>query len=121
MAAQREDRRNQSEARSRAEEEADRKREAEEQRRDEERELREKFARYSTGELKLMDARYKDLQKGASGRDLNIRINSRSANSDAKNVERILEIERELLRRWKSGDKDAYLPEFDTSKESNPK
>ena len=94
-----------------AEREADEQRHAEEERRHAGEDLRRKFARFSTAELKLMDTRYREL-KEASGRDLNVRLNARALNSDVKNVERILEIERELLRRWKAGDNEAYLPEF---------
>lgn len=112
--AKSEERRRLADARQQAEEEADQQRNAAEQRRDAERELREKYAKYSTAELNLMHARYKELQQSsASGRDLNVRVNARSVNSDAKNVERLLEIERELLRRWNAGDRDAHLPEFD--------
>lgn len=121
--ALREDRRNQAEARAGAREEAGRKREAEEQRREEEQKLREKFARYSTGELKLMDVRFKELRQ-SSGRDLNVTLNPAArrlwGDSDSENIKRLLEIERELLRRWKAGDKEAYLPEFDSSHASNP-
>jgi hypothetical protein len=61
-----------------------------------------------------MDTRYKEL-KQSSGRDLNVRVNAGETNSDARNIERVLEIERELMRRWKSGDAQAYLPEFEPS------
>ena len=79
--------------------------------------LRHKFARYSSAELKLMDTRYKELEQ-SSGRDVNITMNSPLArqiwgDSDKNNIERVLEIERELLRRWKAGDTEAYLPEFE--------
>jgi hypothetical protein len=78
-------------------------------------ELRRKFVRYSTPELKIMDARYRDLNT-SSGRDLNLTVNrgllQRKANSDETNIERVLEIERELLRRWKAGDNEAFLAEF---------
>ena len=97
----------------RAEErEANEQRRAVAERRGAEEGLRRQFARYSTGELKLMDARYKDLRVG-SGRDLNVKVNALgSSNLDNKNIERLLEIERELLRRWKAGDSEAYLPDF---------
>ena len=92
--------------------EANNQRQATEQRRRSDDDLRRKFARYSSAELKLMDARYRDLQT-SSGRDLNVRVNSLvPANSDSKNIERVLQIERELLRRWKAGDSEAYLPDF---------
>lgn len=64
-----------------------------------------------------MDSRYKELNK-ASGREVDVNVNrgllTRKivGDSDTMNVERVLEIERELLRRWKSGDAEAYLPEF---------
>lgn len=92
-------------------------REAEERRRAEEH-LRRKFARYSTAELKLMDTRYKELRL-SSGRDVNVTLNPMArriwGDSDTENVERVLEIERELLRRWKAGDTEAYLPEFESA------
>jgi hypothetical protein len=95
-----------------AQREADEQRHAVEERRHSEDDLRHKFARYSSAELKLMDACYRDL-KTSSGRDLNVRVNSFvPANSDEKNIERVLQIERELLRRWKAGDSEAYLPDF---------
>jgi hypothetical protein len=77
--------------------------------------LRRKFLRYSTGELKLMDARYRGLEH-ASGREVNVRVNSLiSPKADERNMQRVLEIERELLRRWKLGDAEAYLPDFGTN------
>jgi hypothetical protein len=89
-----------------------------EQRRNAEEDLRHKFARYSTAELKLMDTRYKDLRQ-SSGRDVNLTLRPVDrlilGDSDKHNVEHILEIERELLRRWKAGDAEAYLPEFEPS------
>jgi hypothetical protein len=101
-----------------AEREADEQRHDAEERRHAEEDLRHKFARYSTGALKLMDTRYKDLRQ-ASGRDLNVTVNrgllGPKAASDSENVERVLEVERELLRRWKAGDAEAYLPEFGPS------
>jgi hypothetical protein len=91
-----------------------------EQRRNAERDLRRKFARYSTGELKLMHARYKELSQSTS-RDFNVTVNRShlvsEADSDLKDLKRLLEIEteieRELLRRWKAGDAEAFLPEFE--------
>ena len=98
--------------RAQIEREANNVRHAAEARRDAEEDLRRKFLRFSTGDLKLMNARYRELQN-ASGRDLNVKVNSlRIANTDAKNVEKVLEIERELLRRWQAGDAEAYLPDF---------
>jgi hypothetical protein len=101
-----------------AEREADEQRHETDERRHAEDDLRHKFARYSTAELKLMDTRYKDLRE-SSGRDVNVTLNPMArkiwGDSDTANVERVLEIERELLRRWKAGDADAYLPEFEPS------
>ncbi len=112
------------EKRHAAEREADEQRHEAEERRHAEEDLRRKFARYSTAELKLMDARYKQLLGPASGRDLNVAVNrgwlGPKANSDAETVERLVEIERELLRRWKAGDSDAYLPEFGSVTPSPP-
>jgi TolA-binding protein len=100
------------------EREANNRRHEVEQRRNAEEDLRRKFDRYSTGDLKLMDARYKELLTNSSGRDLNVTVNrgalAPEAKSDAKNVDRIVEIERELLRRWKAGDTEAHLPEFES-------
>ena len=95
--------------------EADEQRHAAEEHRHAEEDLRHKFARYSTAELKLMDTRYKELRQ-SSGRDVNVTVSPMArkiwGDSDKDNVERVLEIERELLRRWKAGDTEAYLPEF---------
>jgi hypothetical protein len=104
------------EQRQSARREADeQKREAEERRHAEE-DLRHKYARYTTAELKLMDTRYKELRI-ASGRDLNLNVGAQRLifeDSDKENAERVIEIERELLRRWKAGDKEAYLAEFES-------
>jgi len=37
------------------------------------------------------------------------------AQPDKKHIDRVLEIERELLRRWKAGDAEAKLPQFEKS------
>ena len=103
-----------SERRHVAEREAGEQRRAQVERQHAEEGLRRKFMRYSTGELKLMDARYRELNT-ASGRDLNVRVNARAAKGDERNMERVLEIERELLRRWKAGDLEAYLPDFEST------
>jgi len=96
--------------------EADEERRADDERRHAEDDLRHKFARYTTGELKLMDTRYKELRQ-SSGRDLDVTLNPMArkiwGNSDTDNAEKIIEIERELLRRWKAGDTEAHLAEFD--------
>jgi hypothetical protein len=93
---------------------ADNDRRAHERQRDEARQLREKFEKYSTGELKVMHERYLQVATGAaSGRDLNVRVNSfLPSESDKKQMDRVVEIERELLRRWKAGDSEAKLPNF---------
>jgi hypothetical protein len=106
-----------SEKRHAAEREADEQKHAAEERRHTEEDLRHKYAKYSTAELKLMDTRYKELRT-SSGRDLNLNVGMQRkmfSDSDTENIERVLEIERELLRRWKAGDKEAYLPEFESS------
>jgi flagellar biosynthesis GTPase FlhF len=100
-----------------AERKADEERQAAEERRHAEDDLRHKFIRYSTAELKLMLTRYEELRQ-SSGRDLNVNINDHLArkiwgDSDKNNIERVLEIERELLRRWRAGDAEAYLPKFE--------
>ena len=106
-----------------AERTADENRRATEERRHAAEDLRNKFIRYGTAELKLMDTRYKEL-RSASGRDLNLTLNPAArkiwGDSDTENTERILEIERELLRRWKAGDQEAYLPEFGTPNKRVP-
>ncbi len=73
--------------------------------------LRHKFARYTTAELMLMDARYQQFG-GAPGQDLHARTNAHALHLDTRTIERVLEIERELLRRWQAGDTQAWLPEF---------
>jgi hypothetical protein len=71
-----------------------------------------------------MDTRYKELRQ-SSGRDVNVTLNPMArkiwGDSDNENVERVLEIERELLRRWKAGDVAARLPEFDSDAPSATK
>lgn len=75
--------------------------------------LRNKFARYSTEELKLMHARYSDLAKNPTRRDVNVTLNPLArriwGDSDTQNTERLLEIERELMRRRAAGDATASL------------
>jgi flagellar motility protein MotE (MotC chaperone) len=91
-------------------------RRAHEKQREEAKQLREKYERYTTAELKLMHQRYLELASGAGGRDLNVRLNSwLPSESDKKQMERVVEIERELLRRWKAGDAEARLPNFEQS------
>jgi len=64
-----------------------------------------------------MHQRYLELASGAGGRDLNVRVNSWvPSESDKKQMERVVEIERELLRRWNDGDAEARLPNFEDSK-----
>lgn len=101
-----------------ADRKADEERQAAEERRHAEEDLRHKFIRYSTAELKLMVSRYDELRQ-SSGRDLNLTLNPVArkiwGDSDTDNIERVIEIERELLRRWKRGDREAYLPKFDAT------
>lgn len=65
--------------------------------------LRSKYAKYSNEELKLMHSRYAGLAKESSGRDTNITFNPLArriwGDSDTQNTERLLEIEREMMRR----------------------
>jgi hypothetical protein len=107
----------QSRARQQAEDNrqrADSERRARDRQRDEARQLRERYERYSTAELRLMHDRYLELATGGSGSDLNVRVNSLlPSNTDKAKMEQVIEIERELLRRWKDGDKGAKLPNFD--------
>jgi hypothetical protein len=93
---------------------ADNDRRAHDRQRDEARQLREKFEKYSTAELKVIHERYLQVATGAAGgRDLNVRVNSfLPSESDKKQMDRVVEIERELLRRWKAGDSEAKLPNF---------
>ena len=56
--------------------------------------LQHKYLRFSTVELKMMYSKYSE----------------KSSSSD-----RVVEIERELRRRWKAGDADAQLPQFEDS------
>jgi hypothetical protein len=93
---------------------ADSARRSRERQRDEARQLREKFERYSTPELKLMHERYLQVANGAGGRDLNVTVNRLfPSESDKKQMDRVVELERELLRRWKAGDEEARLPNFE--------
>lgn len=92
-------------------------RRARQRQREEAHQLRERYEQYSTAELKLMHDRYLDLTTAGSGRDVNFNpagLIPRKA-SDEKNVEKVVEIERELLRRWRAGDAEAKLPEFEES------
>ena len=97
--------------------EANEQRHAVEERQREEDNLRRKFAKYSTAELQLMHSRYTDLAKSPSGRDVNITIDPLAralfGDSDTANAQRVIEIERELLRRYQNGDQEAHLPSFD--------
>ncbi len=94
---------------------ADSDRRARERQRDEARQLRERYERYSTAELRLMHERYLELATGTSRGDLNVRVNSLvPSNSDKDKMEKVIEMERELLRRWKDGDKGAKLPSFES-------
>jgi hypothetical protein len=87
---------------------------AKEQRQEASEQLRRKFARYTTAELKIMRARYAQYaEMSGSGRDVNVNVNRRRKQEyDLENTERVIEIERELIRRWKAGDEEAKLPEF---------
>ena len=111
--AEQEQKRAQAEQR-RAEDDAHR---AVELRRESEERLRRKFLEYSTADLKVMRSRYADYaERSGSGRDMNININRlRRREHDLENTERVIEIERELVRRWKSGDAEARLPEFENN------
>jgi hypothetical protein len=77
--------------------------------------LKEKYDRYTTQELKIMYERYLDFVSGRGRQsDSNIRRNAFVPSEiDKKHMEQVIEIERELLRRWKSGDQDAHLAAFD--------
>lgn len=90
-------------------------RRASERQRNEAEQLKRKYERYSTSELKLMHEHYLSLSRSpGSGRDLNVKVNSLfRSDSDEKNTERVIELERELLRRWKGGDPEAQLPGFE--------
>ena len=76
--------------------------------------LRNRFKRYSTGELHLMRSRYADLTGKTTSVDAGINPGASQiwGNADRKNTEKLIDIERELLRRWKLGDEDAHLPQF---------
>lgn len=57
-------------------------------------------------------------QASSSGRDLHVTVDKPKLfrrgdkEQDLQNTERVIEIERELLRRWKAGDAEARLPDF---------
>lgn len=76
--------------------------------------LRERYERYTTAELKIMRARYLGLSTTGSGRDLRLSTEGLipRKTSDEKSIAKVIEIERELLRRWKAGDAEAELPDF---------
>src|SRR5690348_12597678 len=71
-----------------AQHEADEQRHEAEERQHAEDDLRHKFARYTTAELKLMDTRYKELRQ-SSGRDVDVTLNPLArkiwGNSDTEN------------------------------------
>jgi len=109
-------------AKEEARQAADNARRARDRQRDEAKQLREKYERYSTTELRVMHKRYLQLATGSGGRDLNVRVNSWvPSESDKKQMDRVIEIERELLRRWKAGDAEAQLPNFDPSQSKEAK
>lgn len=74
--------------------------------------LRRKFARYSTEELHLMRARYLGLAFKPS-KDINISVDPLATailgDSDTRQTKQVIDIERELLRRYNAGDKEAYF------------
>ncbi len=94
----------------------DHRRQAENEQRGQQEGLRNRFKRYSTAELKIMRNRYVDLAHLNTTKDamLNPAASAIWGNNDRRNAEQLIEVERELLRRWKSGDADAHLPEFDS-------
>jgi hypothetical protein len=102
--------------------ESDERRREQEERRHAQEDLRRRFARYTTPELKVMHARHSGLTQQSGTRDITINPMATKiwGTSDRHNVERLIEIERELLRRWQAGDADAKLPQFEPSSTSPP-
>lgn len=94
--------------------EADLERQDEDQRRHAQEDLRRHFARYSTAELKVMHAHYYELTGHSGTRDLTINPAATRlwGTSDQANTEKLIEVERELLRRYSAGDQEAKLSNF---------
>jgi hypothetical protein len=108
-----EERRRQEEANKR---EADEQRREQEQQQREQENLRRRFAKYSTAELKVMYASYSNLVQQPGTRDITVNpLATRIwGTSDQHNVQKLIDVERELLRRWQAGDAEAKLPQFDS-------
>lgn len=97
-----------------ARERAEHQRQADHEQRHQQEDLRNRFKRFSTAELKLMHARYAQLAGLNTSRDagLNPVGSALFGSTDRRNTESLIEVERELLRRWKAGDEEARLPSF---------
>ena len=93
---------------------ADHQRQAEHEQRIQADQLRNRFKRYTTAELRVMHARYAQLAGINTSKDagLNPAASAIWGNPDRRNTEQLIEVERELLRRYKLGDTEAQLPNF---------
>jgi hypothetical protein len=94
---------------------ADEKRQAENEQRAQHEQLRNRFKRYTTAELKVMHGRYANLAGLNTSKDIGLAPAASAiwGNPDRRNTEMLIDIERELLRRWKAGDSEAKLPHFE--------
>jgi hypothetical protein len=77
--------------------------------------LRNRFKRYTTGELKIMHTRYANLAGLNTTKDLGLAPAATAiwGTADRRHTDMLIDLERELLRRWKTGDAEAYLPHFE--------
>lgn len=112
------------EAKKLAAEQAKRDKEAAKEFAEEQVRLQKEFSKYSTQELKITHRTYVEFLYGDTGQGdeqtitlsnpLATKIWGTSKESTAK---KLIRLEREMLRRWKAGDKEAYLPSFDAAKQ----
>jgi outer membrane biogenesis lipoprotein LolB len=86
---------------------------------EEQRRLLRDHARYSTGELLIMHRTYTEFLYGDTGESDSRTINLSNplatriwGTSKENTAKKLIKLERELLRRWNAGDKEAYLPSF---------
>jgi hypothetical protein len=91
--------------------EADLQRQDDDQRHHAQEDLRRKYSRYTTAELKMMHAHYYELTGHSGTRDLTLNPAATKlwGTSDQANTEKLIDVERELLRRYQAGDQEAKL------------
>ena len=99
---------------------AKRDREAAKEFAEEQHRLQKEFSKYSTQELKITHRTYIEFLYGDTGQgdDQTITLSNPLASkicgtSKESTAKKLIRLERELLRRWKAGDKGAHLPSFD--------